>query len=150
VRYALHPHVGSWIEADDEVRAVLDATSGSDLFFGPDTGHLYWAGADPAALMGSYSDRIIAVHLKDVDPVARAAAISSGDDYRAATVDRHVWTEPGRGAIDFDAVFASLPEDSDLWFVIEVDVPAAPTAVESSAISLDFVRRHPYFSGVRA
>ncbi|GAA1001030.1 sugar phosphate isomerase/epimerase [Subtercola frigoramans] len=150
VRYALHPHVGSWIETEEETRSVLDTTAGSDLFFGPDTGHLYWAGADPAALMRSYSDRIIAVHLKDVNMSARDTAIAKGDEYRAATVVRHVWTEPGQGAIDFEEVFKSLPAAFDGWFVIEVDVPDAASAVESSAISLAFVNQHPYFAPVTA
>jgi hypothetical protein len=30
------------------------------------TGHLAWAGVDPAAFMTQYADRIAAVHLKDV------------------------------------------------------------------------------------
>jgi inosose dehydratase len=146
VRYALHPHVGSRIEVEDDVRAVLDLTAGTSLYFGPDTGHLYWAGMDPATIMSDYSDRIIAVHLKDVDPFARAAAIANGDDYSAATNTRHVWTEPGRGAIDFDAVFAALPTHFDGWFVIEVDVPNAGSPAESSAISYAFLENHPYFS----
>lgn len=150
VRYALHPHVGSLVETGEEIRAVLDATAGSSLYFGPDTGHLFWAGSDPAGLMSQYSDRIIAVHLKDVDPAAAPAAISAGDDYMQATNGRHVWTEPGRGAVDFDGVFAALPVDYDGWFIIEVDVPNAPTAVESSQLSFDFVERHPFFAGVAA
>jgi inosose dehydratase len=147
VRYALHPHVGSRVEVEDDVRSVLDLTAGSSLYFGPDTGHLYWAGMDPAQIMSDYSDRIIAVHLKDVDATARAAAIDAGDDYSAATNTRHVWTEPGRGAIDFDAVLAALPADFDGWFVIEVDVPNSGTPAESSALSYDFLAAHPYFAG---
>ena len=147
VRYALHPHVGSPVETEPEVRAVLDATAGSALAFGPDTGHLAWAGADPADLVRDYAERVIAVHLKDVEPEARAAAIAAGDDYRAATVDRHLWIEPGRGMVDFDAVFDALPPDFDGWFVIEVDVPHAPTAAESSAISYTFLRKQPYLTG---
>ncbi|MFI6681590.1 hypothetical protein [Kribbella sp. NPDC050470] len=41
---ALHPHVGSTIETEPEIRAVLDAVPASILSFGPDTGHLAWAG----------------------------------------------------------------------------------------------------------
>ena len=46
---ALHPHVGSTVETEPEVRAVLDAIPASDLSFGPDTGHLAWAGMTPSA-----------------------------------------------------------------------------------------------------
>jgi inosose dehydratase len=102
---------------------------------------------DPAQIMSDYSDRIIAVHLKDVDAAARAAAIDAGDDYSTATNTSHVWTEPGRGAIDFDAVLAALPADFDGWFVVEVDVPNSGSPAQSSAISYDFLEAHPYFAG---
>lgn len=39
VRPALHPHVGSWIEVESEVRAALDGIPAAILGFGPDTGH---------------------------------------------------------------------------------------------------------------
>ena len=47
-----HPHVGSWIETEHEVRTLLDAVDARDLSFGPDTGHLFWGGSDPAELVG--------------------------------------------------------------------------------------------------
>ena len=53
-----HPHVGSWIETEHEVRTLLDAVDAGDLSFGPDTGHLFWAAADPAALVRDYADRV--------------------------------------------------------------------------------------------
>jgi len=142
VRYGLHPHVGSAVEVEDEVRAVLDATA---LWFGPDTGHLRWAGAVPEKIIADYADRVLNVHLKDVDAAAAATARDRDEDYLAATIGSKVWTEPGRGAIDFDAVLAALPPDFDGWFVIEVDVPNLPTPAESSAASLDFLRQHTYF-----
>ncbi|GAB2883673.1 sugar phosphate isomerase/epimerase family protein [Streptomyces mayteni] len=147
VRYGLHPHVGTAVEIEREVRAVLDATAGSALGFGPDTGHLRWAGAVPEKLVGDYADRVLNVHLKDVDSVAADAARERDEDYATATGTSKVWTEPGRGAIDFDAVLAALPEDFDGWFVIEVDVPNLPTPTASSAASLAFLRQHPYFAG---
>lgn len=146
VRYGLHPHVGSTVEVEDEVRGVLDATAGSALWFGPDTGHLHWAGMRAENLIGDYSDRVLAVHLKDVDDAAALVAKQRGDDYMAATGVTKVWAEPGRGNVDFDAVLRALPSGFDGWFVIEVDVPKTGTAAESSAISLDFLRAHPYFA----
>lgn len=146
VAYALHPHVGSPIEVESEIRAVLNKTAGSSLFFGPDTGHLAWAGVDIPAIFADYEERIIAVHLKDVDPLARTTSLAARDNYMTATNVQHVWTEPGRGMVDFDKVLQILPADFNGWFVIEVDVPNAATAEESSAISFAFVASHPYFS----
>ena len=46
VRPALHPHVGTWIETEAETESVLAAVPDTVLGFGPDTGHLTWAGMD--------------------------------------------------------------------------------------------------------
>ncbi|MDT0321945.1 sugar phosphate isomerase/epimerase family protein [Streptomyces millisiae] len=146
VRYGLHPHVGTAVEIEREVRDVLDATAGSALWFGPDTGHLRWAGMVPEKLVGDYADRVLNVHLKDVDAAAAEAARERDEDYATATGRSRVWIEPGRGAIDFDAVLAALPAGFNGWFVIEVDVPNLPTPTESSAASLAFLRDHPYFT----
>jgi inosose dehydratase len=144
---ALHPHVGSWIETESEVRGVLDATDGSVLAFGPDIGHLLWGGSDPAAMIRDYADRVAAVHLKDVDPAAVRAARNDDSDYWAATKNHHVWTEPGRGQADFDAIFASLPHAFEGWFAVEVDVPNCGTPAESAATARNYLLAHPYFAG---
>lgn len=147
VRFALHPHVAMIIETEQETRAVLDMTAGSSLGFGPDTGHLLWAGMVPERIISDYADRIVAVHLKDVDPAGFRQVLRYEDDYVTATGTRHIWTEPGRGMIDFDAVFDALPAGFDGWFVVEVDVPNLPSALESSRASHDFLASHPYFTG---
>lgn len=146
VTAALHPHVGSWIETESEVREVLDATRGSDLGFGPDTGHLRWGGSDPVILIGDYPDRVVALHLKDVDADAARAAVANHSDYWAATNQDHVWTEPGRGVVDFDGVFAALPSDFAGWSVVEVDVPNIGTPAESAAAARDYVLGRDFFA----
>jgi inosose dehydratase len=138
-----HPHVGSWIETEQEVRAVLDSVDASILSFGPDTGHLFWAGMDPSAMIAEYANRVRAVHLKDVHRAAAVSARRQGDDYTAATVTRHVWTEPGRGDVDFGAVFVALSSSYDGWFVVEVDVPDLPTKEESTAASARWILAQP-------
>ena len=133
LRPCLHPHVGSWIETGEEIRAVLESIDASVLAFGPDVGHLFWAGVDPAEIIAAYAGRVGAVHLKDVHRDIAERTRADGDDYATATYVHHVWSEPGRGDVDFDAVFAALPTDYRGWFVIEVDVPDLPTKEESTA-----------------
>jgi inosose dehydratase len=144
-----HPHVGSWIETEREVRSMLDAIDASILAFGPDTGHLFWGGSDPAVLVGDYADRVRAMHLKDVHEVAAKRAADQRDDYQAATNTEHVWTEPGRGDVDFDAVFAALPATYDGWFVVEVDVPDLPSKEESTQASARWIDRQPELASAR-
>ncbi|HEX5727867.1 sugar phosphate isomerase/epimerase [Microbacterium sp.] len=145
VRFALHPHIATPIETEEETRQVLDETAGSALGFGPDTGHLEWAGMVSEQIIGDYSDRVIAVHLKDVDGAAKEIATRYTDDFMSATAVRHIWTEPGRGKINFNAVFDALPASFNGWFVVEVDVPNLDTAFASSKESHDYLARHPRF-----
>lgn len=147
VRFALHPHIAMIVETEEETRAVLDMTAGSSLGFGPDTGHLLWAGMTPERIIADYADRVVAVHLKDVDQRGFRDTLHYEDDYMTAVGTRHIWTEPGRGIVNFDAVFAALPVAFDGWFVVEVDVPNLPGALESSRASYDFIAAHPYFAG---
>jgi inosose dehydratase len=140
---ALHPHVGSSIETEPEIRAVLDAVPASALSFGPDTGHLAWAGTNPAELMTQYADRIAAVHLKDVHLGQAQAARDADANYFEATVTKFtVWTEPGRGDVDLLAAVQALPDAFSGWLVVEVDVPEADTNLASTEISAQWITDH--------
>jgi inosose dehydratase len=132
VRPGLHPHVGTWVETEDETRYVLDNIDATRLAFGPDTGHLAWAGVDPAKIMADYRDRINHVHIKDIN--AAAAARSATDDLNyQQTVLAGVWMEPGLGDVDLEAVLDVLGPQFDGWLVSEVDRPNLPTAEQSIA-----------------
>jgi inosose dehydratase len=68
VRAVVHPHVGGYIEFEDEVDRVLAET---DLGLCLDTGHALYAGSDPAALIHRYKHRLEHLHLKDLTPGPR-------------------------------------------------------------------------------
>lgn len=141
VRACLHPHVGTLVEVEDEVRFVLDHTDAGLVGFGPDTGHLLWAGMDPAAIIGDYADRVAAVHLKDVHAAVATRAREQRLDYATATFGEHLWTEPGRGDVDLTAVLRALTGHTG-WWLVEVDVPDRMTAQQSAALSAAWVREN--------
>jgi len=114
IQPCLHPHVGSWIETESEIRTVLDAVDPAALSFGPDPGHLFWANADPVSLITDYRDRVRAAHLKDVHAAAREKSRFEVSDYRQATGKNHVWTELGRGDVDLVGVLKALPDAVDV------------------------------------
>jgi inosose dehydratase len=138
VTASLHQHVSSWIETEQELDEVLAAVP--ELGFGPDTGHLFWAGMDPVAVMTRHRDRITGVHIKDASSSAMARAKAESLDYFGAThID--LWRELGEGDVALAEALAVVPEEFGGWFVVEVDVPSLPTAEESTLASGAWVRR---------
>lgn len=131
VRALLHNHIGGVFETADEVDRVLAAIDPDLLGFGPDTGHLRWAGADPAQLIARHAPRMGAIHIKDVLPDLLHPADRRGLSYLAATSSKRVWAEPGWGVIDFGAVLATMPSDYDGDYMIEVDEPSIDDRLES-------------------
>ncbi|MDT0267519.1 sugar phosphate isomerase/epimerase [Streptomyces sp. DSM 44915] len=119
VTAALHPHVGTWVETERETAHVLDR-AGVELAFGPDLGHLAWAGADLPGLLGAYRERIAGLHLKDMALSVAERARAEGLDYRG-TVAGGLWREPGEGDLPLADLVAALGPGSDCWLVIEVD-----------------------------
>lgn len=132
VAAALHPHVGTWVETEAETRFVLDHSDPANLHFGPDIGHLAWAGADHLKLVADYKARIPGLHIKDFDQTIAATARAERQSYQA-TVMRGLWREPGYGSCDLDALYSVLGRERLRWAVIEVDRPMAPSVAESIA-----------------
>ena len=126
VTAALHPHVGGWVETEHELRAVLDGVGPDLLAFGPDTGHMSWAGMDVPAVLRDYADRIVGVHLKDTFAAGIARATADGLDYQTATEPGRIWAEPGLGDVDLAACLAAFPAGFAGDYMIEVDVPSLP------------------------
>ena len=127
---ALHQHVGTWIESDAETRFVLDSVSPEVLAFGPDIGHLAWAGADPVALIRDYSERVVSLHIKDYHESIAIESKAAARTYRQ-TVQAGIWAEPGHGSNDISQILSAVPDDFAGWFVIEVDKGAQETPEES-------------------
>ena len=118
-----HNHMGNLGQAPDEVARVLEAADPRFLKLELDTAHYAQAGGDPAEAVRRYSDRLLFLHIKDVEsPIPGRAA----DSYR--------FVELGRGKVDLRAVFAALKAVSfQGWAVVELD--RSDTPKESGAIS---------------
>jgi inosose dehydratase len=126
VTAALHPHVGGWVETEHEVRTVLDEVGPDLLAFGPDTGHMSWAGMDVPAVLRDYADRIVGVHLKDTFGTGITRARAEDLSYAEATRLEGIWAEPGLGQVDLAECLAAFPVDFTGDYMIEVDVPSLP------------------------
>ena len=62
VKVAVHNHLGSLVEKQEEIELLLDSCPNVHLLF--DVGHLAAAGGDVRYIADKYYDRIVAYHLK--------------------------------------------------------------------------------------
>ncbi|MFT4233628.1 MAG: sugar phosphate isomerase/epimerase [Microbacterium sp.] len=133
VKAGLHNHIGTWIETEEEIEQTLAAIPAGLLGASFDLGHLAWAGIDPAAMIARHADRVLDLHVKDLDLAVAADTRARPVSYREATA-RGIFREPGFGDMDIDAALAALPEGWDGWVIIEVDratMPPEQSAAES-------------------
>jgi inosose dehydratase len=137
-----HSHVGGVFETEAEIVRLLDDLGPDVIGFGPDTGHLTWAGIEPAGFIRRYADRLGGIHLKDCFPDLLDPASRAGLSYHETTATKRLWAEPGLGVVDFAAVLAAIPAGYDGDFMIEVDEPSMESRFESHRISYEWARRH--------
>lgn len=139
VRAGLHNHVGTWIETEEEIDAVMSAIDPALLGASFDIGHLAWAGIDPVVTVARYADRIVDLHVKDLSATLVARTRAQPGPY-AAIGNEQFFLEPGRGDLDIDGVLGALPEDFGGWLIIEVDQVHGDPA-DSATLSRAWVER---------
>lgn len=115
---ALHPHVGTMVESGEETQRVL---GGSAIGLCLDTGHLLIGGGDPVAVATQHPERIVHVHLKDVD-TAVAGRVRSGEISYTDAVAAGLYVALGAGDVDVAAIVRALEGSGyDGWYVLEQD-----------------------------
>jgi inosose dehydratase len=139
---SLHPHVGTMVETGEETERVL---AGSKVGLCVDTGHLLVGGADPVALTRAHADRVVHVHLKDVDG-AMAQQVVDGTLAFGDAVRAGMFRPLGEGDVDIAAMVRTLEAAGyDGWYVLEQDVmlegpPEGEGPVGDVRRCLDFLR----------
>jgi inosose dehydratase len=137
IRTGLHNHVGTWIETEDEIEQTLAAIP--DLGASFDVGHLEWAGIDAATMIARHADRLVDLHVKDLDMTVATASRANPTPYRTAT-NAGLFLEPGLGHLDLDGMLAALPEAFTGWIIIEVD-RASMEPFASAKVSAEWMNR---------
>jgi inosose dehydratase len=119
LQQAVHPHVDTLVERNDEVELVLENTA---VGFCLDTGHLAIGGTDPLEFAEAHAARVRHVHLKDVR-LDVADRLRSGALSLMQAVQAGVFTPLGQGDVALEGVVAAL-ENSGYggWYVLEQDV----------------------------
>lgn len=120
VRLAFHHHMGTVIQTEDEIDRLMANTS-DDVGLLLDTGHLAFAGGDPVAVARRHAARIVHVHCKDVRPKTLHDAIERDRSFLASVLDG-IFTVPGDGAIDYEAVLRPICDAGyGGWLVVEAE-----------------------------
>jgi inosose dehydratase len=117
----LHPHAGTHLEFEDEIDRLMNAVSDDPVGLVVDTGHSAYAGIDPRALIRQYGDRVIYVHLKDVNPRIREQALQQGLGFWQA-YSAGIFCVLGQGLNDFPGIRDSLQAIGySGWLTVEQD-----------------------------
>ena len=120
VRLAFHHHMGTVVQTEADVDRLM-ANTNDDVGLLLDTGHLAFAGGDPAAVARRHGTRIVHVHCKDVRAAVLTDVLRDDRSFLRAVLDG-VFTVPGDGSIDFPAVLRELRRaDYAGWLVVEAE-----------------------------
>src|SRR2546421_3198328 len=131
VSLGYHNHMGSLGERPEEVDQILQAADSRYAKLELDVAHYFQGGGDPAKAIAKYSDRLLFLHIKDVE---HPAAAGDKKPYR--------FVELGRGLVNLPAVFEALHKVNFRgWAIVELDnVPdKSRTPKESGAISKKYL-----------
>lgn len=136
VTLGYHNHMGNLGQAPDEVARVLDAADSRYVKLELDTAHYQAAGGDPAAAVRRYADRLLFLHLKDLQqPIPERGA------------DSYQFVELGRGMVNIRAVLAELELIGfSGWAIVELDRAPDParTPRECAMISKQYLESNGY------
>jgi inosose dehydratase len=122
LQLALHPHAGTLVETAEDIDAVL---AQGEVDWCLDTGHLAIGGTDPVEFTAANADRIVHVHLKDVD-MELAERVRSGELSLVEATRRGLFRPLGDGDASIDEVVEQLDRHGyERWLVLEQDTTLA-------------------------
>ncbi len=129
-----HNHMNSLGEAPEEVDQIMEAADQRYIKLELDVPHYQKGGGDPAKAIKKYRDRLLFLHIKDVEGPVPATPSEQTRPYR--------FVELGRGKVDLPAVFKALKEAKFRgWAIVEFDsVPdKTRTPKEAAMISKKYL-----------
>jgi inosose dehydratase len=117
---AYHHHMGTVVQTEAEVDRLM-AMTGPEVGLLLDTGHLTFAGGDPAAVAQRHAARVVHLHCKDVR-AGVLAEVRERDPSFLEAVLAGVFTVPGDGCVDYRAVLGPLATVGyGGWLVVEAE-----------------------------
>jgi inosose dehydratase len=121
IRLCYHHHMGTGVQTRADVDRLMASTDPDLVHLLLDTGHLAFAGDDPAAAARDHAHRIKHVHLKDIRPQVVSAVREENLSFQQG-IEQGVFTVPGDGVIDFVPVLEALGSVGYAgWLVVEAE-----------------------------
>jgi inosose dehydratase len=122
LRLVFHHHCAGYVETPDEIDRLLALTDPSLVGLCLDTGHYQFAGGDPLEFLQKNARRVWHMHFKDCHPeIAQQSRTHRWNYFKS--VEKGVFCELGKGAVDFPSIKAELEKQGfDGWIVVEQDV----------------------------
>ena len=123
---AYHNHMHSLGEGPHEVDELMEAADPRYVKLLLDVAHYAQGGGDPAKAILKHRNRLLFLHIKDVESVEPSAE----------SANRYRFVELGRGRVDLPAVFSALKKiEFRGWAIVELDsVPDKARSPKESAI----------------
>jgi inosose dehydratase len=131
VSLGYHNHMGALGEGPEAIDAVMQAVDPRYARLELDVAHYFQGGGEPVRAIRKYHDRLLFLHMKDVEQLTAQADAKS---YR--------FVELGRGKVDIPGIFAALREVKYRgWVVVELDdvTEKARTPKDSAAINKKYL-----------
>jgi len=136
-----HHHMGSIGEQPDAIRKIMESSDPAYVKFQLDTAHYQQGGGDPAQAIKDYANRLLFLHIKDVESPVPGATGDAARSYR--------FVELGRGKVNLKRVFDALREvNFSGWAVVELDDVTDPsrTPKESAMINKKYLEEQLGFT----
>ncbi len=138
----VHPHLGTEIETEPEIDAIMELTDPRYVFFCPDTAHLTGAEIDVPRIIRRYGERMRYLHIKDLRAsyIEERRSQKAGLQLTSGTERLPIFCELGLGMIDYTPIMAALQDVGyHDWITVEIDV-SLTTPKESLRICRDYLQ----------
>ena len=130
IQLGYHNHMGAMGQTPEGVEQIMAAADARYVKLELDVAHYFQGGGDPAKAVETYSERLLFLHLKDVEKLPEGGKRA----YR--------FVELGRGSVNLPAVLEALRKANFRgWGIVELDgeTDKSRTPKESAVINKEYV-----------
>ena len=139
-----HPHTGTPIQKEEEIRFLLEHVDPEYISFAPDVAQIQKGGADPVKLVRDYLEMVRHIHLKDYDGIP----VRYGDGREKDSSGFACYTPLGEGVVNLKEILR-LVENSDTFdnlIMVELDGGKQTPIPQEEAVrrNRDYMKRLGY------